>query len=236
MEPAVFESSTFSAVLAWLLSVPLLLGAVGLVFTVFQRHEGIPRAFSIWLGLCLLIFSPARYMLFQVTLATCYMVQSFSAFVSTLILAMYVPIVFGLLYAIGIGLPMLSLFPLLGRSERMTFGRGLLASVVLPVVCILSSFLFHLVLPYAGWTVHWLKARDVIRASNGPSAFMFHYFAAIGTPTILPGFFDQTPHQPRDLLRCHMAAVYLGDRGKAYFVAKQYPELFKELTSEASTE
>ena len=70
------------------------------------------------------------------------MVQSFGAFVSVFLLAIYVPIVFGILYFIGIGLPMLPTMAILKNQERMTFGRGLAASIVLPIACILSSFLF----------------------------------------------------------------------------------------------
>lgn len=219
-----------SSILSWVFCIPIFIGILGWLLTTFQKHDGIPRAFSIWLGICVLIFSPIRYLLFLITVATCYMVQSFHAFFTMFILMFYVPIVFGLLFAIGVGLPMLSLTPILGKSEKLTFGRGLAASVVLPLVCLIGSFLFYLALPYAGWTVHWLSARDVIQATNGPAAIVHRYFASIGTPTILPRFFESTPQQPEDLLRCHVAAVYLSDGQMAYFVAHQYPELYKQMT------
>lgn len=234
MTPDVFNSSVISSILSWLLCIPIMIGIAGWLLTSFQKHDGIPRAFSIWLVVCLLIFSPIRYLLFLVAAATCYIVQSFPAFFTMFVLAFYVPIVFGLLYAIGVGLPMLSLTPILGKSERLTFRRGLAASVVLPVVCLIGSFFFHLALPYAGWTVHWLNARDVIRATNGPTAFVYRYFASIGTPTALPRYFERTPQKAEDLLRCHVAAVYLGDRQISYFVAHQYPELYRQMTEQTS--
>lgn len=234
MTPEVFDSSIVSSILSWLFCVPLLLGILAWLFTVFEKHEGIPRAFSIWLSVCLIVFSPIRYLLFLFAAATCYMFQSFHAFITIFLLALYVPIVFGLLYFIGIGLPMLSLVPILGKSERLTFGRGLAASVALPVACVIGSLLFYLVLPYAGWTVHWLRARDVIRATNGPTALVYRYFASVGTPTRVPGFFDRTPQTSQDLLRCHVAGIYLGDGQMGYFVAHQYPELYREMTERAS--
>jgi hypothetical protein len=72
------------------------------------------------------------------------MVQSFGAFLSVFLLAFYIPIVFGILYFIGIGLPMLPAMAILKNQERMTFGRGLAASVVLLIACIICSFLFYL--------------------------------------------------------------------------------------------
>jgi hypothetical protein len=93
-----------------------------------------------------------------------------------------------------------------------------------------SSIIFYSALPYAGWTVHWLKAKDVIRATNGPAAIVFRYFTSIGTPVILPAFYDQTPQQPIDKLRCHAAAVFLSNQRTGYFVMHQYPDLYQRLT------
>lgn len=234
MTPEVFDSNIVSTVLSWLLCIPILVGILEWLFKVFDKHEGIPRAFSIWLSICLIVFSPIRYLLFLVAAATCYMCQSFHAFFTVFVLAAYVPIIFGLLYFLGVGLPMLSMVPILGKSERLTFGRGLAASVALPVICLVGSLLFDLALPYAGWTLHWLRARDVIRATNGPAAIVYRYVASVGTPTSLPRFFDRTPQTPKDLLRCHVAGTYLGDNELGYFVAHQYPELYKEMTEHAS--
>ena len=236
MRPEIFESGIISSILAWLSALPLMLAAVAWVFTSFAKQEGIPRWFSIWMAVCLFIFSPARYLLFLIVAADCYAVQSWGAFFSVFLLVLYVPIVFGILYFIGVGLPMCSLIPIFGKGSQFTAARGLLASIVLPVVCIVCSFIFYWALPYAGWTVHWLKAKDIIRATNGPAAVVYRYFSSIGTPIILPAFYDQTPQQPLDELRCHAAAVFLSDARKGYFVKHQYPELYQKLTQGAETE
>ena len=157
------------------------------------------------------------------------MVQSFSAFLSIFLLAIYVPIVFGILYYIGIGLPMLSIMPILKNQERMTFWRGFAASFVLPIACIICSFLFFWALPLAGKSVWWLSVKDVIKATNGPPALIYKYFASPFTPTILPGFFEDTPQKNIDLLRCHVAAVYVSDKNLGYFVKTQYPKIYDRL-------
>jgi hypothetical protein len=236
MRPEIFESGIISSILAWLSALPLMLCAVTFVFTSFAKHEGIPRWFSIWLAICLFIFSPARYLLFLIVAADCYAVQSWGAFFSLLPLSLYVPIVFAILALIGVVLPMYSLVPILDKAPVFTVARGLLASVVLPVVCIVCSFIFYWALPYAAWTVHWrLETEDVIRATNGPTAIVYRYFSSIGTPIILPRFYDQTPQQPLDELRCHAATVFLRDSRKAYFVKHQYPEIYKKVIEGAAT-
>lgn len=233
MRPEVFESSTFSLILSWIVCLPIMFGIIAWILGLFAKQEGVPWIFSAWLGVCLLVFSPARYLLFQVALASSYMVQSFGAFISVFLLAIYVPIVFGILYFIGIGLPMLPTMAILKDQDRMSFGRGLAASIVLPIACIISSLLFYWALPLAGKTVGWLKVKDVMKATNGPPALIYKYFSAPYTPTILPGFFEDTPHQDIDLLRCHVAAVYVSDRKLGYFVKHQYPEIYEKAVGES---
>lgn len=228
MQPDFFESSTLSLILSWMFCIPIIIGIVAFIFQLFSKQEGIPWIFSVWLGICLLLFSPARYLIFQVAVATSYMVQSFSAFISVFLLAIYIPIIFGILYFIGIGLPMLSIMPILRNQERMTFRRGLAASVVFPIVCIICSFIFYWALPLTGKSIGWLSVKDVIKATNGPPALIYKYCASPFTPIILPGFFEDTPQQDIDLLRCHIAAVYVSDKKLGYFVKHQYPEIYKK--------
>lgn len=236
MQPEVFESSTFSLILSWIFGLPIILGIIAWILGIFSKQEGVPWAFSAWLGICLLVFSPARYLLFQVALASSYTVQSFGAFVSVFLLAIYVPIVFGILYFIGIGLPMLPTMAILKGQERMTFGRGLAASIVLPIACIISSFLFYWALPFAGKTVGWLKVKDVMKATNGPPALIYKYFSSPYAPTIIAGFFEDTPQQDIDQLRCHVAAIYVSDRKLGYFVKHQYPEIYEKAVSTSDEE
>ncbi len=240
MTPNVFDSGIVSSILSWMLCIPLLFGILQWVASFFLKHKGVPRAHSIWLCVCLILLSPARYLLFQVVAAACYAVQSPQAFLTLFLLVLYVPILWCLLTAVGLGLPLVALFPIQGKSGTLAGGRAVAASVVCPLLCLISSLLFNLALPYAGWTVHWLRARDVIRATNGPASVFYRYVVSsfglyIGDPVPLPKFYSQTPQQPVDLLRCHVAVIYLGDEQKDYFLAHQYPELYKQMTGETPT-
>ena len=230
MNPDIFQSNMFSLALSWIFAIPLLLGIIGWTLSIFSKNEGVPWLFSAWLGVCILFFSPARYLLFLVVLSSSYMVQSFGALISSFLLALYIPIVYGILAFIGVGLPILAVSPVI--KDKITPLRGILASIVLPIACIIASVIFFWVLPFAGMTVGWLKVKDVIRASNGPAALVFNYFVAPITPVILPGFFDQTPQKDIDLLRCHLAAVYVSDKKIGYFIKNQYPNIYERATKE----
>ncbi len=231
MAPDFFASSALSLILSWAFCIPVIFAIVSLILGIFLKQEDLPWAFSAWLGLCLLLFSPARYLIFQVAVATSYMFQSFSAFLSIFLLSIYIPIVFGILYFIGIGLPFLSVMPILKNQDRITFGRGLAVSIILPISCIICSFLFYWALPIAGKTVGWLSVKDVIKATNGAPALIYKYFSSPLTPTILPSFFNETPQKDIDLLRCHVAAVYVSDKKFGYFVKHQYPEVYEKATA-----
>jgi hypothetical protein len=228
MQPGIFESSTLSLILSWIFCIPIIIGIIAFIIQLFLKQEGVPWLFSAWLGICLLLFSPARYLIFQVAIGTSFMVQSLGAFISVFLLALYVPIIFGILYFIGIGLPLIPTMAILKNQERMTFMRGLAASIVLPVSCIICSYLFYWALPIAGKTVNWVNVKDVIKATNGPPALIYHYFTSPFTPTIVPGFFEDTPKKDIDFLRCHVAAVYLSEKKLGYFVKYQYPEIYEK--------
>lgn len=226
MQPEIFESSTLSLILSWILCIPIIIGIIIFILGLFTKHEGVPWLFSAWLGVCLLLFSPARYLIFQVALGTSYTAQSLGAFISVLPLSFYVPIIFGILYFIGIGLPLLLTMAILKNQNRITFGRGIAASIVLPVSCIVCSFLFYWALPIAGKTVSWLSVKDVMKATNGPPALVYKYFTFPFTPTLVPGFFEDTPQKDIDFLRCHIASVYVSDKKRGYFLKHQYPDIY----------
>lgn len=232
MRPEVFESNMISQMLSWIICLPIIIGIIRFTLGLFAKQDNIPWGFSAWLGICLLVFSPARYLLFLVALASSYTVQSFSAFLSTFLLAIYFPFIFGILFFIGISLPMLPVMAILKDEERITFGRGLAASIVLPIACITSCFIFYWALPLAGKTVGWLSVKDVMKATNGPPALIYKYYTSPFAPTFLPSIFDQTPQQDIDLLRCHVAAVYVSDKKFGYFVKHQYPNIYKRATFE----
>lgn len=224
-----FEMNTVSTILSWILCIPVIIGILGMCFSVFQKQEGIPILFTIWVGICIMVFSPFRYLILQITVATCYMVQSISAFISTLILAIYVPIIFGLLYLISIGLPIYLSFSFMLKDEYAKKWKLVIASLILPILLVLGNIIFSYTLPYAGWTISWINPKDVIRATNGPSMVVYKYFTQHGTVFQEPFYIEMTHKQDKDYFRCHVACTYLSEKGHAYFVAKQYPHIYEQL-------
>src|SRR5207247_695416 len=113
-------------------AVPIIAGALfgGLGMLFARVDKAIPRWFVFWMAVCIIVLSPLRYMVLQVIVASAYPVQSVRAMFSTIIsLAFYVPIVFGLLFIIGVGLPLyLTLRIPFGNltSPKTTIGRLIL--------------------------------------------------------------------------------------------------------------
>ena len=229
-----FESHTISLILTWVLSIPIIVGLIAAAIGfLFEKSEGTPRFFTIWLLICLLLFSPLRYILLQLFIATAYPVQSFGALLSTVILSFYIPIVFSILYAIGLGLPLLGALTVAGFKDPTSKIRLWLSAIVTPVICIIAGWLYFLVLPYAAYSTHWLSPQDVIRATNGPPEYFYKYVAEPMTPVQFPGYVREMGPEnlsAKERLRSHVAAVYLGEKAFSFFVYKSYPEEFKGKT------
>jgi hypothetical protein len=218
-----FASNIVSQTLSWIVCIPALLGVVTYIISVFLKQEDIPWWFSTWVGLCFLVLSPIRYMLFQLVTATSYPFQSVFAFFSVCWLGFFAPFAFALLYAIGFGLPLLLTFLIVGRRPR--WWRYLLVSLAAPLIAILASVAFGFALPFAALTTHWLRAEDVIRATNGPSYYAFSWFAPARAIAAVPPYFPKTPRTARDYLRTHVAFLYLSEREQQRFATLAYPEL-----------
>ncbi len=122
MSSSVFDSNWFSLTLSWLFSIPILLSLIGWGIAIFIKHDNIPLYLTIWLGICVLVFSPARYLVFLTIAATSFPFQSFTAFIDSLILAIYVPIIYGILILIGICIPFFAITPLL--KPKITALKG----------------------------------------------------------------------------------------------------------------
>ena len=191
-----FESNSLSLILAWLFSIPIIAGAFALTIPfIWKKHEQVPRAFTIWLGICFLLISPYRYIIFQVVTASSYMVQSFTSFlVSAFLLSLYVPIVFLLMFGIGIALPFLIISFVIGNYENPHISKLWIASVALPFILAGSTILYFWTLPFAAKSIHWLSPVDVIRATNGPSYYAFHYFK-LSTRDIVTKFIQRVCNQ-----------------------------------------
>ncbi|HEY5505567.1 MAG TPA: hypothetical protein VIK28_10460 [Sedimentisphaerales bacterium] len=226
-----FTSSTFSLILSWLVCIPALLGIVGYICSIFQKHEDVPWFFSAWVGLCFLAFSPIRYMFFQLVTATSYPFQSIFAFFSIFWLGLLVPLAFGLLYFVGVGGPLFLTFWIVGTKSPPTKLRYFTSALATPFIALIGSLLFSILLPFAALSTHWLRAEDVIRATNGPAYYVFAYFGSSRGMVALPPYVSQTPETTRDLLRCHVAYVYLGEREHADFLKTAYPAIYEDYTS-----
>jgi hypothetical protein len=221
-----FASNTVSLVLAWLFSIPALVGIVAYIVSVFEKHEGVPWMFSAWVGLCFLVFSPIRYMFFLLVTATSYPFQSVFAFFSTFWLGLLVPLAFCLLYAVGFSGPLLLVYWILGIKSEPSRLRYFASAIAAPVVAFIGTLLFSLVLPIAAITTHGLRAEDIVRATNGPAHYVF--LAQSRGMIALPPYFAQTPQRNRDYLRSHVALFYLTDKEHVYFLKMAYPELYDE--------
>lgn len=234
-----FASGTLSTVLAWVVALPVIVGAfaagVGMLFE--RTDEAIPRWFVVWLMLCLLVLSPLRYMVLQVIVGSAYAVQSLGAFISLFLLSLYVPIVFGLLYFIGVGLPLLlTLRVAFGSlsSPKATRGRLVLGSLIAPLNAVGAYFAFFWLLQFAAFTVHWLRADDVIGATNGPAAVTYSVVLKHFMPLPIKGYYTDVTQTDRDMLRNHVASYYLGWRAEARYVRLAYPDLYSRLTTSTS--
>jgi hypothetical protein len=221
-----FASSPLSLVLSWLFAIPAFLGIVAYIFFVFEKQEGVSWIFSVWVGLCFLVFSPIRYIFFQLVAATSYPFQSVFAFFSVFWLGLLVPLAFCLLYAVGFGGPLLIVYWILGAKSQPSRLRYFISATAAPVVAFVGTLLFSLALPFAAITTHALRAEDVIRATNGPAHYVF--ICQSRGMIALPPYFPQTPQTTTDYLRSHVALLYLTDTEHVYFLKMAYPDLYDE--------
>ena len=221
-----YDSSSLSQFIAWFFCIPTIFYVIMSIGNVlFIKEVGVTRLLLIWLGICAFLFSPLRYLIFQILVAQTYAVQSFSSFFNTIILSLYVPFIAGILYAIGFAPAMVSALAICSKKPTVSLIQGLLLAFVFPFACMLGTYLFFLALPSAAWTLRWVDEKDLIKATNGPPALAFQYLIKPFGLVSMPAFYELTPRSDKDLLRCHFAATYLSNQGLARFKANQYPDL-----------
>jgi hypothetical protein len=202
-----YASATVSLVLAWLFALPLLLYIVsGVLGALFTKHKDIPWGVSAWFTLCVFVISPFRYMLLQMIAGESFAVQSWAAFIQSLFLLPYIPFVFGLLYFLGMGLPFLVIILLAGKETKFRIG---LAMVAMPFLCAIGYALFFAALPYATWTIGWLRDRDVVSAANGPATFFYRFAVKPDIPRIGPQLTDNIGTTANAQLRNHIFNAYV---------------------------
>jgi hypothetical protein len=228
MEIDHFESSKLSLVLAWVFCVPLLLGIANMVFTAFKKHEEIPWIYSAWIAVCFLILSPARYIAFLLVMAESYPFQNIAALFSLLTFWHWLPaaVAFTVAYTIGLIGPLFLVLWVVGDKANPSRVRLLISAALAPVIAFVGTFAFSLILPFAALSVHALDADAIIKATNGPAHFVF---LSEGSGMIaLPPYYAKTPQTTTDMIRSHVALLYLSDEEHNYFLKMEYPNLYDE--------
>lgn len=214
-------SHTESLVISWLFFGFVTLGVVLCIFnTVAHAPRGRARFLSLWILVCVLALSPARYLFLLVIVAVSYPAQSPTAFVSSLILAVYMPLIFVVLATIGVGLPLVAVADIAGRPGTVPRYRTYLAAGAAPVLLLLCNGLFFSMLPVAARTTYWLEARNVIRATNGPAEYVYRYLVEPGSGLGMPAFVERLGAgrlDPTERLRAHFAATYLSPERFGYY-------------------
>lgn len=228
-----FASPIISQILTWIFSIPIVLCMLEVAVTMlFKKQEGIPRIYTLWLIICLILFSPLRYILLQLLVAIAFPFQSFTAFLSTFLLAIYIPIVFGLLYAIGLILPLFLTVLIVGVQNPPPKGRLFLSGIVGPLIFFVFSTVYYTLLPYAAYSTHWIGPKELIRSTNGPPYYFYRYAVEQFTPLQFSGFTHDIVLENLDAkerFRAHVAAVYCGNKQHWYYVSKAYPVYFERM-------
>lgn len=228
-----FQSHTISLILSWVFPIPItiILVAYFFIFLAKTKEHFYPLAFSIWIMICVILFSPFKYIVFQTILAESYAVQSFYAFFTSWVLAFYLPFVLGVLYGIGLVLPIFGIAAIAGYYATSKT-RLLLAAVAAPFLLFIGKTLFFLILPYVAFSVHWLSTEDVIKATNGLTEYYYRYGEHWETQRSLKQHIPDVLLKkltPKELLRLHVASVYLSKKQQDYYISKEYPELYTHL-------
>lgn len=213
-----FAAHIVSLILSWILGVFFLVGlivcTVGFVFD-DNEEASLGRFASFWFMLCLLVFSPIRYLLLQFLLSETFAVQSLSAFFVTCLVATPAALAFGLLYAVGVGLPLLAVAGIAAFRQKQVQPsplRLILAGLAMPFAFMLGNQMFFSLLPYAAYTTHWLDGKTILKATNGPAEYYYGVVAEWELP-FLPTHLDKYDGEcARDRLRAHLTDLYLGEK------------------------
>lgn len=171
MSPDPFESNLFSTVLSWIFCLPVILIALLSPLLAMKRDTDVPRyldtprPFVAWILVCVILFSPYRYLVFLMVLALSYPVQSIPSLVSSIALLLYTPIVFALLLFIGLKLPFIVMGLILNSKgeDGPSVQKYLLASIAAPIIFVLASILFNAALPWAFKSVGWIEPSSLSR-------------------------------------------------------------------------
>jgi len=225
--------------LSWISVTPMLLSFVIAPFILLGDAELPPRhrVLIFWLLLCLLALSPLRYVIFQLALAASFPVQSWRALFTGALAFVYVPIVFGVLYAISFGIPLAGAALIAGVRDDAARWRAVFAGLAAPALCLAVWLPFSALLPLTVKTVHWLDSVALVRATNGPSYYVFKYLVIPATPLQFPFPREEASQfglSDRDLARLHVASVYMSAPREGWFIREAYPDLYAHLAAQRS--
>lgn len=239
-----YASHTVSLTLAWVFSIPVwgvfvaymakfVFEAPDAAGVLLKSEAAIDWGLSAWNAVCVLVVSPLRYALLQLVLAIAYGVQSGTAFLSALLLVLYVPIIFGLLYVVGVLLPWLLAGAFAGITlSRSPQSRGRLAVVfvALPFFYAAGYALFFLLLPCAAWTIKWLPGDNVLKATNGPARSFYQYVVEPDIPRVGPQLRVEDGDSALERLRSHVSRTYIGpatQTAQQFWLAAQTAQHFR---------
>lgn len=111
------------------------------------------------------------------------------------------------------------------------------AGLAAPVLCLAAWLPFGALLPIATKTVQWLDPVSLVRATNGPSYYVFKYITMPATPLQFPFPGEEASRfglSDRDLARLHAASVYMSAPREGWFLREAYPELYAHLAAQRS--
>jgi hypothetical protein len=238
MNPDPFASPIISLILTWLISGTAIFWILFMgISTLFEKAENPPRLFTIWIFINLLLFSPIRYIVLQLLMASSFPLQSLAGLAATFILTIYVPIVFIILYAIGFGLPLLVFFLIIGLKETPSKIRTVLAGIMAPGMFFVGSLVFNAVLPYAAYSTHWVKTEAIIRTTNGPSEYFYKFVVEPFTTIRLHTFVEDIGFEnlsSKEQFRAHVASIYCGKEQLSCYIYRVYPDYFDKITKQKS--
>lgn len=202
-----YASSTLSLILSWVCAIPLLIGVAGSVASLFGKFEGLPRFVSVWTGICIVVFSPARYLILLLVLGSSYAMQSFSAFAYAIPAGFMMMFLMPILFGVGVYVPFYAATCIAG--EPFTKPRLALGMIALPIFCMVGYTLVFLLLPLFGWSTHWLPSRDVVRSANGPATFVYAALVHPDIPRVGPQLLPEPGDTANEQLRNHISHYFV---------------------------
>jgi hypothetical protein len=229
-----YASHTLSLILAWILACMIGLQTVCWICNCWTSAEraGISRVWLVWVGLCVLALSPARYMFFLVIAIASFPFQSGSAFLWTLGAVFRVwpfllfCIALGIINLAGWGGPLILIIltTFAKVKEKPSRHRYIVSAVASPVICFVALALFPWFMAIGSCLIRCmgLPPGDMIRATNGPA-----YYAFCLVPSgvvVTPQYFADTPRTMQDAMRTHVATFYMSDKDKPGFIQTAYPD------------